>query len=48
VLWIRIRIDSGFNGVPGSGSESWREKMTHKKKEKVSTFFFFEVLDVLF
>jgi hypothetical protein len=34
VLWIRIRIGSGFNGVPGSGSGSRRAKMTHKKDNK--------------
>jgi hypothetical protein len=27
---IRIRIGSGFNGFPGSVSESRRAKMTHK------------------
>jgi hypothetical protein len=35
VLWIRIRIGSGFNGVPESvsGSGSRRAKMTHKQKK---------------
>jgi hypothetical protein len=30
VLWIRIRIGSGFDGAPGTGSGSVRTKMTHK------------------
>jgi hypothetical protein len=40
LLWIRI--GSGFNGIPGSGSR--RAKMTHKNRKVL----FFEVLDVLF
>jgi hypothetical protein len=38
VLWIRIRIGSGFNGVPGSGSR--RAKMTQKKRKQIINFIF--------
>jgi hypothetical protein len=38
VLWIRIRIGSGFNGVPGPGSR--RAKMTDKIRKKVINFMF--------
>jgi hypothetical protein len=38
VLWIRIRIGSGFNGVPVSGSR--RAKMTHKNRKKKLKLFF--------
>ncbi len=40
-----IRIGSGFNGVPGSGS--MRAKLAHKHRKKLKNFIF-EVLDVLF
>jgi hypothetical protein len=44
VLGIQIRIGSGFNGVPGSGST--RAKMTHKHRKKLITLI--KVLGVLF
>jgi len=47
VLWIRIRIGFGLNGVPGSGSGSRRAKMTHTNR-KSSQISFFEVLNVFF
>ncbi len=34
---LRIRIGSGFNGVPGSGSR--RAKMTHKSRKKLKIYF---------
>ncbi len=47
-IWIRIRIGSRFNGVPGSGSR--RAKMTHKHRKKLINFIFLSAgsLDVLF
>jgi hypothetical protein len=54
VLWIRIRIGSGFSGVPGSGSGSGFSqsgsrgaKTAHKHRKKL-IISVFEVLDVLF
>jgi hypothetical protein len=38
VLGIQIRIGSGFNGVPGTGSGSTMAKMTHKHRKKLINF----------
>jgi hypothetical protein len=38
VLWIRIRIVSRFNGVPGSVSGSNREKMAQINRKQLINF----------
>jgi hypothetical protein len=44
-LSVNQCCESGFNGVPGSGSGSRRPKKPHKNRQKLGLF---EVLDVIF